>query len=200
MKESRTMQNVKCVLIGDNAVGKTCLLISYGHNYFPEEDYIPTVYHNFAPNVEVDGRLVFLKLCDTAGRNEDYDRLRPLSYPQTDVFLVCFSLVSPASFKNIKVKWHPEVIHHCPDVPIVLVGTKLDLRDDENVIAQLKEKNQEPIAENAGKQLAKDIKAAKYFECSALTKKGLNDVFSETIRIVPYPKPAPKPKHRCTLC
>lgn len=49
-----------------------------------------------------------LGLFDTAGQ-EDYDRLRPLSYPQTDVFLVCFSVTSPASFENVKEKWFPEV-------------------------------------------------------------------------------------------
>ena len=58
---------------------------------------------------------------DSAGQ-EDYDRLRPLSYPQTDVFLVCFSCVSPASFENVKEKWFPEVHHHCPGVPALIVG------------------------------------------------------------------------------
>jgi len=57
-------------------------------------------------------------------------RLRPLSYPQTDVFLICFSLVSPASYENVRAKWFPEVSHHCPNTPVILVGTKLDLRDD----------------------------------------------------------------------
>ena len=57
-------------------------------------------------------------------------RLRPLSYPQTDVFLICFSVTSPASFENVRAKWYPEVSHHCPNTPIILVGTKLDLRED----------------------------------------------------------------------
>ena len=61
-----------------------------------------------------------LGLFDTAGQ-EDYDRLRPLSYPQTDVFLVCFSVTSPASFENVKEKWFPEVHHHCPGVPCLIV-------------------------------------------------------------------------------
>lgn len=81
---------------------------------------------------------------DTAGQ-EDYDRLRPLSYPQTDVFLICFSLVNPASFENVRAKWYPEVRHHCPSTPIILVGTKLDLRDDKNTIEKLRDKKLQPI-------------------------------------------------------
>jgi GTPase SAR1 family protein len=51
----------------------------------------------------VDGKTISLGLWDTAGQ-EDYDRLRPLSYPQTDVFLICFSLVSPPSYENVRTK------------------------------------------------------------------------------------------------
>ena len=73
-----------------------------------------------------DGVPVSLGLWDTAGQ-EDYDRLRPLSYPQTDVFLICFSVVSPSSFENVTSKWCPEIKHHCADAPILLVGKNISL-------------------------------------------------------------------------
>jgi cell division control protein 42 len=115
-----------------------------------------------------------LGLFDTAGQ-EDYDRLRPLSYPQTDVFLVCFSVTSPASFENVKEKWFPEVHHHCPGVPCLIVGTQVDLRDN-NPNPSPKQK---PITTEQGDRLARELGAVKYVECSALTQRGLKNVFDE---------------------
>lgn len=156
---------------------KTCLLISYTTNKFPSE-YVPTVFDNYAVTVMIGDDPYTLGLFDTAGQ-EDYDRLRPLSYPQTDVFLVCFSVTSPASFENVKEKWFPEVHHHCPGVPCLIVGTQVDLRDDSQVIEKLSRQKQRPVPSEAGERLARELGAVKYVECSALTQKGLKNVFDE---------------------
>lgn len=119
-----------------------------------------------------------LGLFDTAGQ-EDYDRLRPLSYPQTDVFLVCFSVTSPASFENVREKWFPEVHHHCPGVPCLIVGTQVDLREDASVKEKLAKQRMSPVRREDGERMAKELGAVKYVECSALTQYKLKDVFDE---------------------
>ena len=88
----------KLVIVGDGACGKTCLLIVFSKDEFPEV-YVPTVFENYVADIEVDHKNVELALWDTAGQ-EDYDRLRPLSYPDTDVILMCFSIDSPDSLEN----------------------------------------------------------------------------------------------------
>ncbi|XP_072129191.1 ras-related C3 botulinum toxin substrate 1-like [Mobula birostris] len=178
------------------AVGKTCVLITYTTNEFPEE-YIPTVFDNYSTTVTVDGHAVNLGLWDTAGQ-EDYDRLRPLSYPQTDVFVICFSLVSPPSFINVHPKWSSEIKHHCPNTPIILVGTKLDLRDDKETIEKLKERNMAPISREEGELKAKEIGAVKYVESSASKQEGLKTIFEEAIRAVIL-QPTKKRKFHCRI-
>jgi len=172
-------------------------LISYTTNSFPVE-YVPTVFDNYSAQMLVDGTPVNLGLWDTAGQ-EDYDRLRPLSYPQTDVFILCYSLVSPVSFDNILTKWVPEIRHHCPDAPILLVGTKLDLRENPDYCRQLMaNEGRQPITKSQGQKLAHKLKAYKYLECSALTQQGLAQVFDDSVRAVLRPPPT-KPKRTCAI-
>jgi len=106
------------------------------------------------------------------------------------------SIIAPSSFENVRAKWYPEVSHHCPNTPIVLVGTKLDLRDDQETINKLAAKKQAPITYEQGMQMAKEIGAVKYMECSALTQKGLKAVFDEAIRAVIEPKDTKKAKKK----
>jgi len=171
---------VKLVVVGDGAVGKTSLLISYATNNFPT-DYVPTVFENYTARKKHHGDTILLHLWDTAGQ-EEYDRLRPLSYPGADIVLLCFSTVSQASYDAIRDKWAPEVNHYIPEVPHILVGTKIDLRE-----AQHPDPNSgkfEPITPEMGQSMAKQIKAAKYLEVSSKTRQGLEEVFTHAIENV----------------
>ena len=133
---------------------------------------------------------------DTAGQ-EEYDRLRPLSYANANVFLVCFSVVNPVSYENVSSKWIPELIHFCPDVPSILVGTKIDLRGEESALEKLRKQGQQPTTPEQGQQLAKKIKALKYLECSAKTGENLKQVFDEAVKAVLFN--TGKRKGGCTL-
>lgn len=168
------------MIVGDGACGKTCLLIVFSKDQFPEV-YVPTVFENYVADIEVDSKQVELALWDTAGQ-EDYDRLRPLSYPDTDVILMCFSVDSPDSLENIPEKWTPEVKHFCPNVPIILVGNKKDLRNDPNTIRDLAKMKQEPVKPQEGRAMAEKINAFAYLECSAKSKEGVRDVFETATR------------------
>ncbi|KAM9395505.1 rho-related GTP-binding protein RhoQ-like isoform 2-T2 [Salvelinus alpinus] len=138
-------------------------------------------------SVNVGGKQYLLGLYDTAGQ-EDYDRLRPLSYPMTDVFLICFSVVNPASFQNVREEWVTELQEYAPSVPYLLIGTQIDLRDDPKTIAKLNDMKEKPITTEQGQKLAKEIGACVYVECSALTQKGLKTVFDEAIIAILNPK------------
>ncbi|KAL1546525.1 Rac-like GTP-binding protein arac9 [Salvia divinorum] len=187
---------IKCVTVGDGAVGKTCLLISYTSNTFPT-DYVPTVFDNFSANVSVDGQTVNLGLWDTAGQ-EDYNRLRPLSYRGADVFLLAFSLISSPSFENISKKWVPELRHYAPSVPIVLVGTKLDLRDGKQFKKDYP--GASTISTEQGEELRKQIGAVAYIESSAKTQQNVKAVFDAAIKVVLRPPKLKKQKRRYASC
>ncbi|XP_063286847.1 rho-related GTP-binding protein RhoA-D-like isoform X1 [Pelobates fuscus] len=183
----------KLVIVGDGACGKTCLLIVFTRDQFPEV-YVPTVFGNYVADIEVDGKQVGLVLWDTAGQ-EDYDNLRCLTYPDADVILMCFSIDSPDSLANIPVKWAPEVEQYCPNVPIILVGTKKDLINDEHTRQELTKMNQEPVKPEDGREMANRINAFGYLECSAKTKDGVQEVFEMATRAALQVQ-----KHKKKLC
>ena len=131
----------KLVVVGDSCSGKSYLLDVFRTNEYPKV-YVPSVFEHYVADIRVDDKVVELALYDATGL-ENYDRLRALSYPNTDVILMCFAIGSPKSLENIPEKWVPEVKHFCPkDVPIVLVGNKLDLRTDQYWIEEPRRRNQ----------------------------------------------------------
>ena len=117
-----------------------------------------------------------MSLFDTAGQ-EDFDRLRPLSYPDTNVVLICFSVDNPVSAASVVEKWTPEIRHFCGKCPIILVACKTDLRTDPKVIAKLKTQGERPVSMETGKQIAAQIRADAYMECSAKTREGVQELF-----------------------
>uniref|UniRef100_A0A8C2RNV6 Ras homolog family member D n=1 Tax=Capra hircus TaxID=9925 RepID=A0A8C2RNV6_CAPHI len=136
-------RSVKVVLVGDGGCGKTSLLMVFAEGAFPES-YTPTVFERLAVNLQVKGKPVHLQIWDTAGQ-VDYDRLRPLFYPDASVLLLCFDVTSPHSFDNISNRWYPEVNHFCKEVPIVVVGCKTDLRKDKSLVKKLRKNGLEPV-------------------------------------------------------
>ncbi|XP_014612063.1 PREDICTED: ras-related C3 botulinum toxin substrate 1-like isoform X3 [Polistes canadensis] len=174
-----TDRRIKVVLVGDGAVGKTSLVVSYSTNGFPGE-YVPTAFDNYKVVVNVDGQPVNVQLCDTAGQ-DDFDPLRSLCYPETDVFLVCFSVVCPSSYHSVASWWINEVKKYCPNAPIILVGTKSDLRSDVRLMLQLARYGQAPITTAQGHQLAQRLGAVSYVETSALTHHDLKEAFDQAI-------------------
>lgn len=127
---------------------------------------------------------------------EAYDRLRPLSYPDSDVVLMCFSVDNPDSLQNITEVWTPEVRHFCPTVPIILVGNKTDLRNDEETIHELAKANEEPIRTEEGRATSERIGAYAFCECSAKLNEGVREVFETATRAALKSK---KRRKRCSI-
>ncbi|KAF0977002.1 hypothetical protein FDP41_003655 [Naegleria fowleri] len=157
---------IKCVVVGDGAVGKTCLVKVYVDNKFPE-GYIPTVFENTYLIQEYRGFKVNLGIWDTAGQ-EDY-------------------VVDPNPFENVRTRWLPEVTHHCPHVPIVLAATKTDLREDPASLKLLQQRSCKPVTTQEVEQFAKEIKAFSFQECSSKLNSGIKELFEKCIQAVLFP-------------
>ncbi|CAG2064798.1 unnamed protein product, partial [Timema podura] len=111
----------------------------------------------------------------------DFDPLRTLCYPEADVFMVCFSIVSSTSFENVTEKWIPEIRCHCPGAAIILVGTQNDLRNNPQVQYQMSRRRMKTVSVASARELALKIDAAAYVETSALTQRDLKEAFDEAI-------------------
>ncbi|ESW97273.1 GTP-binding protein RHO3 [Ogataea parapolymorpha DL-1] len=183
----------KIVILGDGACGKTSLLNVFTRGYFPQV-YEPTVFENYIHDIFIDGQQLQLSLWDTAGQ-EEFDRLRSLSYSDTHCIILCFAIDSHDSLENVKNKWVGEILEHCEGVKLILVGLKADLRSNDPDIGQ-----NDMLINNApsGKKLvsyeegvgvAKEIGALRYLECSAMKNRGVNEVFTEAARIALTAKP-----------
>jgi small GTP-binding protein len=169
---SEHVKDLKLVVLGDGNVGKTSLLYVYAHNEFPEK-YIPTVFDNFFANVQKDGTTFRFGLYDTAGQ-EDYENIRKLSYPNSNVFLICFSVTSKDSLIHVKEKWYKELCQNCniKEVACILVGLKSDMRDSTSTTIEEAEK------------IRKELGFCEYIECSAKTRHNVQYVFDKAVDYV----------------
>ncbi|XP_036076085.1 rho-related GTP-binding protein RhoF isoform X2 [Rousettus aegyptiacus] len=114
---------------------------------------------------------------------EDYDRLRPLSYQNTHLVLICYDVMNPTSYDNVLIKWVPEVTHFCRGTPMVLIGCKTDLRKDKEQLRKLRAAQLEPITYLQGLSISEQIRAALYLECSAKFRENVEDVFREAAKV-----------------
>eukprot|EP01080_Neovahlkampfia_damariscottae_P002498 gene2498-3204_t len=191
---------LKLVVIGDGAIGKTCLIFVYSKGEFPES-YVPTVVDNFTISLKIDGKDENVNIWDTAGQ-ETFDKIRLLSYPDSDIFLVCFSVANVSSLQNIEARWYSEIQqHNTSKAPIMLVGLQSDLRTDPEYQEKMKEEKQKYCTMESIENVKKYIGAVKYVECSAIKNENVKTVFSEAIRCARSFKKPKKSQNKgpCTL-
>lgn len=187
------MKSGKVVVVGDGACGKTCLLEVFKSDKFPEE-YVPTVVDNFVKVVKYDkNKSISLALWDTAGQ-EDYDTIRPLSYRETDLVLLCYTIENKKNLDNISSKWLMEIKNYCPKAGYFLIGLKEDLRFDENA------NSENLVSTEEGKKWAEKIKALDFIECSALTRKNVDLIFEKAARHISDSKERRPPAETCWSC
>lgn len=180
-----SMRHIKCVLVGDDGIkeNKTLLLVTYTTNA-NLGDYIPTVFDNCSVNMVYEGQHINLQLWSTAS-SEDYKKLRPLSYPQTDVFIALFSLTYPETFEDIRNIWIPEVRERCPNTPIILCGSSLDSMEEvENNPYIAMEKGWEPVNQIEIDNLVKEFNLDDYFAVSAKDIESIKELFNGAIKAV----------------
>lgn len=175
------MKHIKCVVVGDDISEKTKLLISYATD--DASEYNPTVFDNYEKQIIVDDQPVNLQLWDTSGQ-QDYKKLRPLSYPQTDIFIVTFALISPTSLEDVETFWVPEIREHCPGTPYILLGTFMTERNEfDKHRDEYTSKGWEPVPTQMGEEMMNTVLANDYFECDVLSKKKVEEVILKAVRL-----------------
>jgi small GTP-binding protein len=157
------------------------MIVSYIERKFPikREDCI---FSGFAPTLRIDNRTIHWVLFDTNG-DDDYKRLRPITYTDTDIFIICFELSDSLSFIDYIKKWKDEISIHVPNAPFMIVATKSEIRDDKKMMKEFDDAGEEIKSIEWYNEESKKIGAEAYIECSAKNLKNLTEVFNESIRI-----------------
>ncbi|XP_074088416.1 rho-related BTB domain-containing protein 1 isoform X1 [Macrotis lagotis] len=198
--ERPNVETIKCVVVGDNAVGKTRLICARACNttltqYQLLATHVPTVWaidqYRVCQEVlersrdVVDEVSVSLRLWDTFG---DHHKDRRFAYGRSDVVVLCFSIANPNSLNHVKTMWYQEIKHFCPRTPVILVGCQLDLRyADLEAVNRARRPLARPIKRGdilppeRGREVAKEL-GIPYYETSVFDQFGIKDVFDNAIR------------------
>jgi small GTP-binding protein len=180
------------VVVGDSAVGKTCLQWAYAKQAIPH-DYVPTVFDNFTVKLRWVDTIITLQVWDTAGL-EDLENIRVLAYANVHVFLICYSLGDPTSLMNVQRKWLPELTRHIENLRFILVGTKKDLRNHDETRFNLSREGCSPIDPAEGEAKAIELGASGYVEWSVVEWEGVEEVFDLALRVAQTPVKEKKKK------
>ncbi|KAH8664176.1 P-loop containing nucleoside triphosphate hydrolase protein [Xylariales sp. PMI_506] len=175
-------QRMRFAVVGDDNSGKTCMLLRFYRNSFCE-DWNPTQYELFNKTILVDGQHVEVELWDMAGKIELH-QLSLLSYLAWDAIFLCFSVNCERKFANAQTHWMDEIRKTCGDIPVVVVGTKIDTRIGSGSWAPLFPNMNTRISASEGAMAANGVGAIRYLECSAKTGHGVSHVFEEGVRSV----------------
>ncbi|KAK5850901.1 hypothetical protein PBY51_001738 [Eleginops maclovinus] len=179
MEGNKGLLRCKIVVVGDTQCGKTALLHVFAKDSYPE-NYVPTVFENYTASFEIEKQRIELNMWDTSGSTY-YDNVRPLAYPDSDAVLICFDISRPETLDSVLKKWQGETQEFCPNAKVVLVGCKLDMRTDLNVMRELSKHRLIPVTHEQGTTLAKQIGAVAYTECtSKYSENSVRDVFHVT--------------------
>lgn len=181
---SSSCKKIRITVVGDGGVGKTSMLVAYKDKVFYDQ-YTPTVFDVYSMTVPINGEDYTIILSDTAGQ-EEFDKLRKLSYTNIDVFIICYAIDQRDSFENIKSLWYPEIKASCPKAQIVLVGTKLDT---ENPIVTYSE----------GGKMARKIGASDFLQNSAKTRINIDETFNIAINVALLNSTSKKSGRCCVL-
>jgi small GTP-binding protein len=166
----------KCLLQGDESVGKCNLLYSLQGGTYPPQ-YVPTVFDNWTTSKFYGygvPKQVELGWWNTSGQ-EGYSVLRVLSYPDTNVCILMFDVANPDALARVESMWTPEIRHHIPGAPILLLGTKIDLRENHLVVQKLHDLGKTIVSTEEGIAFAKRLKCVTYHEISSFTGKGIQE-------------------------
>lgn len=192
---------VTVVVVGDSLAGKSAMAHAFVHRCFPEES-LSTALDQMETLLVCNGETVYLNLWDTPGSSA-YDALRPLTYPEADAVLVCFALDNRESLVNVEQKWAPEIRESLPNVPIILVGNKQDLRNsDQQPLCEVNngQTSESFVSTSEGTAVSQCVGATAYVECSALVDQCLDEVFHAAIEAALKRKVRKKKCCRCCCC